>query len=67
MNLSGDVIEAFGQTYHLSCFVCTTCSAQLGKQFVDVEEKPYCAVCGKAAFVASMTAKGGLIFILNII
>jgi hypothetical protein len=55
--LTGDVIEAFGRTVHTRCFTCVTCGSRLGRQFVDVDDKPYCDVCGKAAFVASVAAK----------
>jgi hypothetical protein len=58
--LTGDVIEAFGRTVHTRCFTCASCNVRLGRQFVDVDDKPYCDVCGKAAFVASVAAKQNL-------
>lgn len=57
-NLCGEVIDALGGTYHAACFKCATCGTQLGNKFVDVDDQPYCDVCGKAAFISRFGPTG---------
>ncbi|KAG9341592.1 hypothetical protein JZ751_019107 [Albula glossodonta] len=42
----GSGCTAMEQVFHVRCFVCITCSAQLsGQPFYAVEKKPYCEPC----------------------
>ncbi|KAJ8418648.1 hypothetical protein AAFF_G00001470 [Aldrovandia affinis] len=42
----GSGCTAMEQVFHVSCFVCITCSVQLtGKTFYALEKKPYCEPC----------------------
>jgi len=38
-------LTALGKTFHQSCFVCTTCNTQLGLNFYQKDNQPYCENC----------------------
>ncbi|GAM25182.1 hypothetical protein SAMD00019534_083570 [Acytostelium subglobosum LB1] len=50
----GKTFEAFGNTYHPRCFVCTSCHRAFPSgKFLNIHSKPYCEGCGRSAFIKS--------------
>lgn len=39
--------------YHQSCFGCHGCGKKLTNKCLNVDNNPYCEICGKKAFINS--------------
>merc|ERR1712000_735732 len=68
-DLCGNTVEAPGGMYHAACFGCYKCGKKLDR-CVNVENKPYCDTCGRAALTtvkkqsmssAKMKAAAGIV------
>merc|ERR1712000_550298 len=68
-DLCGNTVEAPGGMYHAACFGCHKCGKKLDR-CVNVENKPYCDTCGRAALTtvkkqsmssAKMKAAAGIV------
>jgi len=58
--LSGQLVTAFGKTFHPACFTCTSCTMELShKNFFERDEKAYCELCYHTQFSPRCAACDG--------
>jgi len=56
--LSGKYVEALGNRYHPECLVCSSCSTQLGMQFLELNGKPICQNCMHKCYTCGKSITG---------